>query len=127
MQLTIHLSVLLFWPLALAVLGALAGRRFAPGIALAGALVPLAYAVVMLFDYDTARGGLQYVTDDAWIKPLGIRYKLGVGGLNLWLIALTTLLFTAATSWTFLRPVEGPRLFTFPLALAETAVLGAFP
>src|SRR3954452_2450261 len=126
MQLTIHLSFLLFWPLALAFLGALAGRRFAPGIALAGALVPLGYAVVMLFDYDTARGGLQYVTDDAWIKPLGIRYKLGVDGLNLWLIALTTLLFTAATFWTFLRPVERPRLFTFHLALAETAVLGAF-
>jgi NADH-quinone oxidoreductase subunit M len=125
-QLTIHLSFLLFWPLALAILGALAGRRFAPGIALAGALVPLGYAVVMLFDYDTARGGLQYVTDDAWIKPLGIRYKLGVDGLNLWLIALTTLLFTAATFWTFLRPVERPRLFTFHLALAETAVLGAF-
>src|SRR4051795_1291481 len=126
MQLTIHLSFLLFWPLGLAVLGALAGRRFAPGVALAGALVPLAYAVVMLFDYDTARGGLQYVTDDAWITTLGIRYKLGVDGLNLWLIALTTLLFAATTLWTFVRPVERPRLFTFHLALAETAVLGAF-
>src|SRR4051794_7945756 len=118
MQLTLHLSLLLFWPLALAVLGALAARRFAPVIALAGALAPLAYAVVMLFDYDTARGGLQYVTDDAWITTLGIRYKLGVDGLNLWLIALTTLLFAAATLWMFLRPVERPRLFTFHLALA---------
>src|SRR3954470_20643581 len=126
MQLTLHLSLLLFWPLALAVLGALAGRRFAPGLALAGALVPLAYAVVMLLDYDTARGGLQYVTDDTWIKTLGIRYKLGVDGLNLWLIALTTLLFAAVTVWLFLRPVERPRLFTFHVALAETAVLGAF-
>jgi NADH-quinone oxidoreductase subunit M len=125
-QLTLHLSVLLFWPLAMAVLGALAGRRFAPAIALAGAFLPLAFAVVMLFDYDTARGGLQYVTDDTWIKTLGIRYKLGVDGLNLWLIALTTLLFAAATLWMFLRPVERPRLFTFHLALAETAVLGAF-
>jgi len=125
-QLTLHLSLLLFWPLAMAVLGALAGRRFAPAIALAGAFLPLAYAVVMLFDYDTARGGLQYVTDDTWIKTLGIRYKLGVDGLNLWLIALTTLLFAAATLWMFLRPVERPRLFTFHLALAETAVLGAF-
>src|SRR3954452_10430543 len=126
MQLTIHLSFLLFLPLGLAVLGALAGRRFAPGIALAGALAPLAYAVVMLFDYDTARGGLQYVTDDTWIAALGIRYKLGVDGLNLWLIALTTLVFAAATLWVFLRPVERPGLFTFHVALAETAVLGAF-
>ena len=40
-------------------------------------------------------GGLQYVTDDAWIADLGIRYSLGVDGLNLWLVALTTLMFAA--------------------------------
>jgi NADH-quinone oxidoreductase subunit M len=125
-QLTIHLSFLLFWPLALALFGATFGRRVAPGIALAGALVPLGYAIVLLFDYDTARGGLQYVTDDTWIKTLGIRYKLGVDGLNLWLVALTALLFATAALLLFLRPVERPRLFTFHLALAETAVLGAF-
>jgi NADH-quinone oxidoreductase subunit M len=123
--LTIHLSFLLFWPLALAMLGATIGRRFAPGIALAGALVPLAYAIVLLVDF-RGGGGLQYVTDDAWIPTLGIRYKLGVDGLNLWLVALTTLLFAAAALWVFLRPVPRPRLFTFHLALAETAVLGAF-
>jgi NADH-quinone oxidoreductase subunit M len=126
MQLTIHLTFLLFWQLAPSVLGSTGPRQWAPGIALAGALVPLGYAVVLLFDYDSSKGGLQYVTDDAWIEALGIRYKLGVDGLNLWLVALTTLLFAAATLWVFLLPVERPRLFTFHLALAETAVLGAF-
>ena len=72
------------------------------------------------------RRGLQYVTDDAWIPALGIRYKLGVDGLNLWLVALTALLFVAAALWIVCARVERPRLFTFHLALAETAVLGAF-
>jgi NADH-quinone oxidoreductase subunit M len=126
MQLTIHLSILLFWPLALALLGATGPRRWAPGISVLGAVVPLAYAVMMLFDYDGERGGLQYVTDDSWIEALGIRYKLGIDGLNLWLVALTALLFAAAALWVVFRPVERPRLFTFHLALAETAVLGAF-
>ncbi|MDP9134127.1 MAG: NADH-quinone oxidoreductase subunit M [Actinomycetota bacterium] len=126
MQLTIHLSILLFWPLALALLGATGPRRWAPGISVLGAVVPLAYTVMMLFDYDGERGGLQYVTDDSWIEALGIRYKLGIDGLNLWLVALTALLFAAATLWVVFRPVERPRLFTFHLALAETAVLGAF-
>ena len=124
-QLTIHLSVLLFWPLALAVLGASGPRSWAPGIAVVGAVVPLAYAVMMLFDFEPGRG-LQYVTNDTWIEALGIRYKLGVDGLNLWLIALTTLLFVAAALWLAFRPVERPKLFRFHLALAETAVLGAF-
>jgi len=127
MQLTVHLSFLLFWPLALALLAAMVGRRFAPGVALAGAIVPLGYAIILLVDFDTGRAGLQYVTDDAWIDALGIRYKLGVDGLNLWLIALTTLLFAVAAVWLFVRPVlERPSLFAFHLGLAETAVLGAF-
>jgi len=125
-QLTIHLSVLIFWPLALALLGATAPRPVARLVALVGALVPLAYAVMLLFDFEAGRGGLQYVTDDAWIDELGIRYKLGVDGLNLWLVALTALLFAASALWVTLRPVLRPNLFAFHLGLAETAVLGAF-
>ena len=89
--------------------------------------MPLGYAIVLICSTSTpAPRGLQYVTDDAWITALGIRYKLGIDGLNLWLVALTTLLFAAAALWVLLRPVERPRLFAFHLALAETAVLGAF-
>jgi NADH-quinone oxidoreductase subunit M len=124
---TIHLTILLFWPVALAVLGALiAPGRSAVAFALVGTIVPLVYAVIMLFDYDTARGGLQYVTDDAWIRELGIRYKLGVDGLNLWLVALTALLFAASTLWVALRPPPRAKLFAVHFGIAETAVLGAF-
>jgi len=121
-----HLSIMLFLPLVLALLGAMMGRRFGAVFALIGTLVALGYAIGLIAGFDTGAKGLQYVTDDAWIKTLGIRYKLGVDGLNLWLVALTTLLFAAAALWMLLRPVERSRLFTFHLALAETAVLGAF-
>jgi NADH-quinone oxidoreductase subunit M len=123
---TIHLSILLFWPLAFGVLSALAPRGALLVTAVVGALVPLGYAILLLVDFKTGRPGLQYVTDDAWITQLGIRYKLGVDGLNLWLVGLTTLLFAAATVWPLLRPPPRPRLFAFHLGLAETAVLGAF-
>jgi NADH-quinone oxidoreductase subunit M len=124
---TIHLSILLFFPLALATLGALLPRALAPAGLLLGSLVPLAYAVLMLFDFDSGAQGLQYLTDDEWIAELGVRYTLGVDGLNLWLIALTTLLFAASAVWVLVRPpAERPRLFAFHLGLAETAVLGAF-
>ena len=126
-QLTIHLSILLFWPLALALLGATIGRRVAPAIALRRARSSRSATRSCCCSTSTpAPRGLQYVTDDAWIEALGIRYKLGLDGLNLWLVALTTLLFAAAALWVVLRPVERPRLFAFHLALAETAVLGAF-
>jgi NADH-quinone oxidoreductase subunit M len=124
---TIHLSILLFFPLAMGALGALAPRAAAGMTTLAGALVALTYAVLLLFDFQAGSDRLQYVTDDRWIEELGVRYTLGVDGLNLWLIALTTLLFALAALWIVVRPPRArPRLFAFHLALAETAVLGAF-
>ena len=87
--------------------------------------MPLVYAVMLLTEFDNA-GGLQFVTDDAWIAELGIRYKLGVDGLNLWLILLTTVIAFACAVWTAVRPPERGGLFAFHMALGETAVLGAF-
>jgi NADH-quinone oxidoreductase subunit M len=123
---TVHLSFLIFFPLLLAVLGVLAPRGIAPVIALLGTLVALGYAVILLVDFDSAAGGLQYVTDDAWIDELGIRYSLGVDGLNLWLVALTTLLFAASALWIVLRRPDRAQLFSLHFGIAETAVLGAF-
>jgi NADH-quinone oxidoreductase subunit M len=123
---TIHLSIVLFWPLALALLSAFAPVRIAWLFGVVGTLVPLCYAVIMLFDFDHSAGGLQYLTDDKWISELGIHYKLGVNGLNLWLVALTTLLFAASAIWLAVKPVPRPRQFFFQMALAETAVTGAF-
>ena len=88
----------------LATLGALLPRAIAPAALLVGALVALAYAVLLLFDFETGADGLQYVTDDSWIAELGVRYTLGIDGLNLWLVALTTLLFAASALWICLRP-----------------------
>jgi NADH-quinone oxidoreductase subunit M len=70
--------------------------------------------------------GLQHVTDVTWISQLGIHYKLGVDGLSLFLIALTTLLWVAATAGSMFREWQRPRLYYLMLALGETAVLGAF-
>src|SRR3954453_20742984 len=124
-QLTIHMTILVFWPLALALLAATGRRSWASGVSIVGAVVPFAYAVMMLFDFDPG-AGLQYVTDDRWIPALGIRYKLGIDGLNLWLIALTTLVGFASAVWLWVRPPEQAGLFCFHFGLGETAVLGAF-
>jgi NADH-quinone oxidoreductase subunit M len=123
---TVHLSILIFWPLVLALLGALAPRAVAPVFAVVGAVVPLGYAVILLVDFDVAAGGLQYVTDDAWIEAMGIRYSLAVTGLNLWLVGLTALLFAASAIWIALRPPVRAKLFAVHFGIAETAVLGAF-
>jgi NADH-quinone oxidoreductase subunit M len=124
--LTIHLSIVIFMPLAAGFLGALLPPRWSRWLVLAATVGVLAYVVAMIADFPRAGGGLQYVTDDRWIPELGVRYQLGVDGLNLFLLALTAIAWVPATLWAALRENERPRFFFFNLALAETAVLGAF-
>ncbi len=122
------LSILIWIPAACGLLGALLAVRNqrAPGVlALAGSLAALALSIGYIADYH-AGAGLQHVTDVVWIAALGIHYKLGVSGLNVFLVGLTTLLFAAATIAANLRQWERPRLFWFFFMLAESAVLGAF-
>ena len=122
---TIHLSIVLFLPLAAGLVGAFLPRGLARWAMLAGSVAVLAYVVAMLFDFESG-GGLQWVTSDEWISELGVRYELGVDGLNLFLIALTAIAWVPCTLVAAFGPQERPRLFFFLLGLAETAVLGAF-
>ncbi len=122
---TLHLSIMLFIPLACGVLGLLAPARLAARVALLGTALALAYAVTYIVDFDSSASGLQYVTDETWIGELGISYKLGIDGLNLFLVGLTGLLFFSCTLWANFTAWERPKLFYFHFLLAETAVLGA--
>ncbi len=126
MPFTIHLSIMIFLPLAAALVAALLPPKVGRWLVVGATLGVLGYAIAMLADFDPESGALRYVTDDNWISELGIRWQLGVDGLNLFLIALTAVLWVPATLWAALRTEERPKLFMFHMALAETAVLGAF-
>jgi NADH-quinone oxidoreductase subunit M len=95
------------------------------GLALLGSLVTLGLAIGYIADYSPGSHGPVHVTDLVWISELGIHYKLGVDGLNVFMLGLTALLFTVAVIAANLREWERPRLFYFNFMLAESAVLGA--
>jgi NADH-quinone oxidoreductase subunit M len=121
------LSILIWLPVAAALLGALVPHRKAPGVfALAGALGALGIAIALIAGYSGHSGRLAHVTDIVWIRSLGIHYSLGVDGLSLFLVAMTTLCFALAIIAANIRTWARPRVFYFLFALAESAVLGAF-
>jgi NADH-quinone oxidoreductase subunit M len=139
------LSVLIFLPLAGGLLAALAppgrGGRTTGTVSLVFAAATLGLSIGLLIDFefgkefvlaDIARPvsevalGQQHVTDTTWISELGIHYKLGLDGLNLFLIVMTTLLWCVTTAWCIFRDWDRARTFYLMLALGETAVLGAF-
>jgi NADH-quinone oxidoreductase subunit M len=120
-----NLTILLWLPLAAVVAGLILPAGEARFAALLGSAATLVLAVVLLVKFDGGQQGLQFVTDKVWISELGIHYKLGVDGLNLFLIVLAAVLFFASIAWSALREWERPRLFYLWFGLAESGVLGA--
>jgi NADH-quinone oxidoreductase subunit M len=122
----VTLSILIWLPLAISLLAALAPRPLAGQISAIGSLVTLGVAISFLVRFKLGHAGLQFVTDDIWISALGIHYKLGLDGLNVLLVVLTTVLFSASLVWCTFKEWDRPRSFYFHFGLAESAVLGAF-
>src|SRR5881409_1919677 len=120
------LSILIWLPLAVGLVGSQLPSRVAGRFAAVGSLVTLGIAISFLARFKLGHAGLQFVTDKVWISALGIHYKLGLDGLNVALVLLTAVLFNASLFWSALREWDRPRSFYFHFGLAQSAVLGAF-
>src|SRR5437588_127377 len=121
------LSILIWLPLAIAALSALLlPTRWVGRATALGSLITLGIAISYIARFKVGHAGLQFVTDRVWIAALGIHYKLGLDGLNVGLVVLAALLFSASLVWAAFREWDRPRVFYFHFGLAESAVLGAF-
>jgi NADH-quinone oxidoreductase subunit M len=122
----VTLSILIWLPLILALIAnALPARHVGRGGALLS-LVTVGVAISFVARFHASNPGLQFVTNRVWISALGIHYKLGINGLNVALVLLTTVLFSVSLAWSAMRDVERPHTYYFWFGLAESAVLGAF-
>ena len=83
-------------------------------------------ASLVLLTYDRALGGMQFLEDRQWIPVIGARYQMGVDGIAVLLIVLTTLLgvIAALSSWNYIQKRE--KEYYVLLLLLQTAVVGVF-
>jgi NADH-quinone oxidoreductase subunit M len=61
-------------------------------VALIGSLVPLALSLVLWFQFQPAQAGFQFEEQYLWYEAIGSSYHLGVDGLSITMVLLTTLL-----------------------------------
>ncbi len=120
------LSILIWLPLALSLAATQLPARLVGRSVAVLSLIPLGIAISFVARFNAGAVGLQFVTDKVWISALGIHYKLGINGLNVSLMLLTTVLFSISLAWSAMRDVDRPKLYYFHFGLAESAVLGAF-
>ena len=75
--------------------------------------------------YDVAKGGMQLVLEIPWVNEFGIKFSLGVDGISLPLILLTSIvIFTGVfASWDMQHRIK--EFFIFLLVLVS-GVFGVF-
>jgi NADH-quinone oxidoreductase subunit M len=67
-------------------------ERAAKQIAVVTTFVELVVSIVMLVQFTVGEAGFQMVESVMWLPSLGIRYEVGVDGISVLLVVLTTLL-----------------------------------
>ncbi|HZJ28903.1 MAG TPA: NADH-quinone oxidoreductase subunit M [Solirubrobacterales bacterium] len=120
------LSAILWVPVVFGLAGMAVPRRLVGWWAVLGAAVVVGLAVGLLAGFDSNAAGLQFAEEVDWIPGLGVSYSLGADGLNVFLVLLTAIVWTAGAAYAASRVHDRPRLFFAALMVAETATLGAF-
>ena len=123
------LSLLVLVPLAGGLLVLLLGRgrdALARQLALVVSLATFALSLALWVRFDAASGGYQFVEQHRWLPDFGISYHLGIDGISLWLVILTTFLtpISLLCSWESIER-RVPEFSFFMLAL-EAAMIGVF-
>ena len=122
------LSIVMFLPLVGAVVLLVwrgASDNAARATAMLTAVVTFIVSLAVLGRFDRADAGFQMVEQATWVKSIGLQYLVGIDGISLWMVLLTTFLMPLAmlASW----PVErNVRLFMTAMLVLETAVVGSF-
>ncbi len=120
------LSGLVFLPLIYAVLVYSLPIKWTRPVSLACGFAHFILSLGVLWLFNPQSSSLQLVENVAWIPSLGINYFLGIDGLSIWLVLLTTFLtpVTILGSWHSIEK-QSP-LFHVCLFALQTTMLGTF-
>lgn len=123
------LTLLIVFPL----LGALAmffvpkdSKETLRSIALGTTLLNFFTSLALLFDFDSTTYAMQFVEKVEWIPQIGVDYFLGIDGISLLLILLTTFISVIAVlcSWTAVE--DRVKEYMIYMLVLETGMVGVF-
>jgi NADH-quinone oxidoreductase subunit M len=76
--------------------------------------------------FDPAHVGMQMESSTSWISGWGVNYSLGIDGISLFMVMLTTFSTSIAILGSFNYIIEKQRAFYALMLLLEAAVIGVF-
>jgi NADH-quinone oxidoreductase subunit M len=123
------LTVLIVLPILTALVVALVPAERADtirGVGLAGTVVTFVVSLGLLAGFDAADTGFQFTETVPWIAEWGIDYRLGVDGISLFLVLLTTLVSSLAVLATWGHVNDRVKSFYLSVLTLEASMIGVF-
>ena len=120
------LSLIIFLPLAGALLCLLVKAESARWLALGVTVADFLLALPLWWLFDSSATGMQFMEHASWINSPPVQYSLGLDGISFPLVLMTTFLMPlcVTVSWTAIE--KRVQLFMSMLLVMETAMLGVF-
>jgi NADH-quinone oxidoreductase subunit M len=123
------LTVVTFLPFAGALALALVPRGRDVALRASAVIVAVATFLVSLplyFGFEPASADYQFGVTAGWMPTLGVGYHVGIDGISLWLVLLTTFLTPIALASAWHAIEERGKEFVITLLILETGMLGVF-
>ena len=122
------LSLILFWPVLVALVMVFLPqqeKKLLRWVALLGSLVPLGLSIYLWFQFAPGVPGFQFEERFPWYQVIGSSFHLGVDGLSLSMVLLTTLLSPIAILASF-GIQDRVKAYMILFLMLETGMLGVF-
>ncbi len=119
------LTALLVWPVVGAIAVLLAPERRAKHLAFAVSLAEFAMSVPLWWTFAPA-AGMQFLFDAPWIPSWGIRYTVGVDGISLFMVLLTTFLVPLSVLGSYSYIAKHERAYYALLLVLTSGMIGVF-
>jgi NADH-quinone oxidoreductase subunit M len=120
------LTSVIFFPLAWALAGILLPGKYSKSWALTGSLLTFLISLKIYFGFLPDGAEFQFAESTQWIPGLGIHYSLGIDGISLWLVMLTTFLMPIVLLGSFSAVEQREKEYYTLLLALQTGMLGAF-
>ena len=93
---------------------------------MAASIATFILSLVLLVEFDPSAGGFQFVESAVWIEGLKIGYVVGIDGMSLLLVLLTTFLTPIALLGTWNSVSHRLKEYTMMVLLLEVGMTGVF-
>jgi NADH-quinone oxidoreductase subunit M len=120
------LDALLAFPLVVALVVLWRPAAEAKWIALIGTVIEFAISVPLWWAFDPGTTAMQFEQLRPWIPAWGISYRIGIDGISLFMVLLTTFTMPLAVLGSFNYIKERERGFYALLLVLTTGMLGVF-